>query len=171
MATDFGADPTGKTDASAAISAAIAKAWQVQTLPNATLNSGEPDLGGVIVDFEGGQYTVSQPVVFPSAGGGNVHFRDGTIRACATFSRSGFLFEVNKASGNVTEADGFYEDLTFEDLMFDAAHRGGGVWLKNAKKIEFHNCWLYRYATKGIFADEGQGNVYISECFFGKPNA
>ena len=46
--------------------------------------SDGPDLGGVVVDLEGGQYGISRPIVFPVTGGGNLNIIDGSVRGTGT---------------------------------------------------------------------------------------
>lgn len=67
--TDYGADPTGATDATAAINKAIADAFRPPN--NATMTGGIPDLGGAEVHFDGGTYLIKGPLTLPASGGGN----------------------------------------------------------------------------------------------------
>lgn len=67
--TDYGADPTGAADATAAISNAIADAFRPPT--NATMTGGIPDLGGAEVHLDGGTYLIKGPLTLPASGGGN----------------------------------------------------------------------------------------------------
>lgn len=67
--TDYGADPTGAADATAAISKAIADAFRPPT--NATMTGGIPDLGGAEVHLDGGTYLIKGPLTLPASGGGN----------------------------------------------------------------------------------------------------
>lgn len=67
--TDYGADPTGNTDSTAALSAAISDAFKAQT--NGFLMEGIANLGGAWISLEGGIYLISRPLRFPRAGAGN----------------------------------------------------------------------------------------------------
>ncbi|KAK3028375.1 hypothetical protein RJ639_038049 [Escallonia herrerae] len=68
--TGYGADPTGVVDSTDAILDALGDALEV---PNVGLQllPGVHDLGGVIVDLQGGSYKVSKPLRLP-AGAGNL---------------------------------------------------------------------------------------------------
>lgn len=67
--TDYGADPTGATDATAAIKKAIADAFTPPS--NATMTGGIPDLGGAEIHLDGGTYLIDGPLTLPASGGGN----------------------------------------------------------------------------------------------------
>ncbi|KAF4398282.1 hypothetical protein G4B88_007561 [Cannabis sativa] len=66
----YGADPTGVEDSTKAIMKAVEDAFHVHN-NGLELLPGINDLGGVVIDFQGGNYKISQPIRFPS-GGGNV---------------------------------------------------------------------------------------------------
>ena len=68
--TAFGADPTGKTDSTDAILEAMAAAFGGPT--EGFLMEGIANLGGARIDLQGGQYLISRPLRFPSAGAGNL---------------------------------------------------------------------------------------------------
>jgi polygalacturonase len=67
--TDYGADPTGAADSTAAIKKAIADAFSLPS--NATMTGGIPDLGGAEIHLDGGSYLVNGPLTLPASGGGN----------------------------------------------------------------------------------------------------
>ena len=66
----YGADPTGGQDSSDAILEALNDAFQLHIelhmLPRVT------DLGGIVIDLQGGSYKIGKPLRFPSSGGGNL---------------------------------------------------------------------------------------------------
>lgn len=66
---EYGADPTGEEDSTAALLKAVEEAFQLKS--GLELLPGITDLGGVAIDLQGGNYKISQPLIFPS-GGGNV---------------------------------------------------------------------------------------------------
>jgi hypothetical protein len=68
--TDNNADPTGYYDSTRALQATINQAFNVPT--HRELLPGIPDLGGVEIHLEGGDYLISSPLQFPSKGGGNL---------------------------------------------------------------------------------------------------
>ena len=65
----YGADPTGAQESCDAIMDALSDAFQVQN--GLELLPDVHDLGGVVIDLQGGNYKISKPIRFPS-GGGNI---------------------------------------------------------------------------------------------------
>lgn len=66
---DYGADPTGKIDATDAIMRAISDVFT--PMSESDLLAGIRDLGGAEVHLDGGSYLLSSPIRLPSSGGGN----------------------------------------------------------------------------------------------------
>jgi hypothetical protein len=64
--TDYNANPTGQYDSTKAIHNTINQAFAVATKHE--LLPGVPDLGGVEIHLEGGDYLISYPLQFPSKG-------------------------------------------------------------------------------------------------------
>lgn len=75
--TSYGADPTGKTDSTDAILAAISDA--VNGSGNGFLMKGIANLGGARVNLDGGIYLIRRPLRPPVAGRGN-------FMVCSTMS-------------------------------------------------------------------------------------
>ena len=67
-------------DSADAFDAALRAAWARAGGSSPHNFTDGPDLGGIIIDLEGGQYGVSRPVVLPKQGGGNVNIVDGSVR-------------------------------------------------------------------------------------------
>lgn len=68
--TSYGADPTGNSDSTEALLAAIADA--VNGPSEGFLMKGISDLGGAQINLQGGNYMISQPLHLPVAGVGNL---------------------------------------------------------------------------------------------------
>ncbi|RDX81071.1 Polygalacturonase QRT3, partial [Mucuna pruriens] len=68
--SEYGADPTGSIESSDAILKAVEDAFALQK--GFQLVRGVNDLGGVVIDLQGGNYKISKPITFPSSGGANV---------------------------------------------------------------------------------------------------
>ncbi|GFS29799.1 hypothetical protein Acr_00g0008550 [Actinidia rufa] len=84
----YGADPTGAQDSSDAIMSAVSDAFQVQ---NELELLGEiKDLGGVVINLEGGNYKITKPIRFPP-GVGNVLV---TLSLSALHLSSGFSYHI-----------------------------------------------------------------------------
>lgn len=69
--TAYGADPTGKADSTEALLAAISDAVNGSS-KGGSLMEGIADLGGAHIALEGGKYTISRPLRFPTASVGNL---------------------------------------------------------------------------------------------------
>ncbi|GKD71926.1 polygalacturonase QRT3-like protein [Tanacetum coccineum] len=68
----YGADPGGLQDSTATIMAAVTDAAMIEDGQH--LLPGVNDLGGAIVDFQGGSYKISKPIVIPHNSGNLVVF-------------------------------------------------------------------------------------------------
>ncbi|KAJ3707806.1 hypothetical protein LUZ61_011511 [Rhynchospora tenuis] len=182
--TNFGADPKGAKDSSDAIEKAIEVAFKVQN--NKNMLEGVNDLGGVIIDLQGGDYKISRPISFPPNGGGNVVIQGGSIRASENFKKKGcYLVQLwspattreghenspckpnTKANVNKTALEVYYEDITFRDILFDSKHHGGGILAVNAVRIRIDNCYFKGFTTEGIKVEKGH-EVFISSSFLGQ---
>jgi hypothetical protein len=63
---DFGGDPTGKLDATAAVLAAVSTCVNASTIIPGVFPVAARDAGGCTVDLEGGEFLISQSIVIPS---------------------------------------------------------------------------------------------------------
>ncbi|GAB2302226.1 hypothetical protein Dimus_036243 [Dionaea muscipula] len=158
----YGADPTGAEDSSEAILSAVADAFEVQKGLN--MLPGVNDLGGVVIDFQGGNYNISKPIEFPSTGGGNLVVKGGTLRAGPTFPGDRHLIELP-----AVEKSGSYifEDITFRDVLFESSYRGGGISIVNSARIRITNCYFVHFTTEGILVQGGH-ETFISSTFLGQ---
>lgn len=68
--TSYGADPTGNSDSTEAILAAIADAANVQS--EGHLMEGINNLGGAQINLEGGNYLIRRSLTLPESGVGNL---------------------------------------------------------------------------------------------------
>jgi hypothetical protein len=83
----FGADPTGRTDSTAALSRCVAAALnKTRALPGHAVDGS--DHGGVRIDLQGGLYLLSSTVTIGDGAerGGNWHLCCGSLLAAANFS-------------------------------------------------------------------------------------
>ncbi|KAG0559484.1 hypothetical protein M758_10G105200 [Ceratodon purpureus] len=183
--TDYNADPTGKYDSTKALQTAITQAFNVATRHE--LLPGIPDLGGVEIHLEGGEYLISSPLQFPSKGGGNLVIHGGTIRATSNFPRDGYLIELwsansqslraNQTKTSLRERKGrslplskeylAYEDITIRDLFLDANFRGGGILLVDSIRITVENVYVTHFETDGVLVESGHETI-IRDSFFGQ---
>jgi len=71
--TSYGADPTGSSDSTEALLAAIADAAKGPS--EGFLMNNIKDLGGAQINLEGGKYLISKPLQLPMPGLGNFMVR------------------------------------------------------------------------------------------------
>jgi len=154
---DYGADPTGKSDSSAAIVRCLEAA--------ANMSSGlDPDIGAsdLSVSLEGGNYMVNSPVAFPGRSKG-FGLNDGAIFAGPSFPIDRHLIEV------LPQADGTPTELAFTNLVIDARHKGGCFRSDAVVQITIQEVFFLHFSTAGIYAsgEFGSGHeLMVSKCFF-----
>ncbi|KAH7569685.1 hypothetical protein JRO89_XS06G0242500 [Xanthoceras sorbifolium] len=178
----YGADPTGVGESSDAILQAVSDAFNVKS--ELEMLPGVKDLGGVIVDFQGGNYKISKPIRFPASSGGNVVVQGGALRASETFPSDRHLIELWSPNSQKQQKSDFtrpiifthmklqnvgiyYEDITFRDVLFDSSYRGGGIFVVDSARIRINNCFFLHFATEGILVQKGH-ETFISSCFLGQ---
>lgn len=71
---DNGGDPTGVKDSTDAFQKTVNQAFEVPD--SHSLLPDIPDLGGVEIHLEGGDYLISKPIQFSYRGGGNLRVRN-----------------------------------------------------------------------------------------------
>ncbi|XP_006652808.1 polygalacturonase QRT3-like [Oryza brachyantha] len=165
--TDYGADPTGGADATAAINRAIADAFRRPS--NATLTGGIPDLGGAEIHLDGGSYLLKGPLTLPASGGGNVKIHSGSLRAADDFPTDRYLIELSAkaAGGGSPSLSYYYEYVTLRDLMLDCSYRGGGVSVVDSLRVGVDNCYVVHFATDGV-AVSGGHETFVRNTFLGQ---
>ncbi|XP_052202844.1 polygalacturonase QRT3 [Diospyros lotus] len=174
----YGADPTGAQDSSDAILSALADASQVEI--GFQLLPGIKDLGGAVVDLQGGDYKIGKPIRFPP-GVGNVVIQSGTLRASDTFPNDRHLIElwaptsqklkltasVNNLDQKDTNSAISYEDITFRDILFDSSYGGGGLLVIDSARIRIDSCFFLHFTSQGILVQRGH-ETFISSSFLGQ---
>ncbi|KAG8043422.1 hypothetical protein GUJ93_ZPchr0458g22711 [Zizania palustris] len=167
--TDYGADPTGGADATAAINKAIADAFRRPS--SATMTGGIPDLGGAEIHLDGGTYLVKGPLTLPASGGGNFKIHSGSLRAADDFPTDRYLIELSAKAGGggggSSSMSYYYEYVTLRDLMLDCSYRGGGVSVVDSLRVGIDNCYVVHFGTDGI-AVSGGHETYIRNSFLGQ---
>lgn len=88
LVTTYGADPTGNSDSTEALLAAIADAAKGPS--EGYLMQGISDLGGAQVNLEGGNYLISQPLQLPVVRVGNLM----VCRPADTILLANFIVEL-----------------------------------------------------------------------------
>ncbi|KAH9662110.1 polygalacturonase QRT3 [Citrus sinensis] len=158
--TDYGADPTGRSDSTDALEQAIVDAF---TSPvDGHLNEGVPNLGGSEVHLDGGTYMISRPLRLSDISGGNFMIHGGSLRASDDFSGNGHLIELRSSSSSP-----LYEYITLKELMLDSNFRGGGIAIINSIRTTVDNCYISHFTTTGISIQDGH-ETYIRNSFIGQ---
>ncbi|KAG8066247.1 hypothetical protein GUJ93_ZPchr0004g39703 [Zizania palustris] len=165
--TDYGADPTGGADATAAINRAIADAFGRPS--NGSMTGGIPDLGGAEIHLDGGTYLLKDPLTLPASGGGNFKIHSGSLRAADDFPIDRYLIELSAkgGGGGSSSMSYYYEYVTLRDLMLDCSYRGGGVSVVDSLRVGIDNCYVVHFGTDGI-AVSGGHETYIRNSFLGQ---
>ena len=123
--TAYGADPSGVADSTAAFAAAVA-AVVARNATGHKMSDGIADLGGVVLDLQGGDYLVSAPLVIPQFVG-NLRIIDGTLRASASFPPTRFVIEVGASPCNTPSGQGSCnENVGMSGLTVDGSHVAAG---------------------------------------------
>ncbi|ESW30864.1 hypothetical protein PHAVU_002G188700 [Phaseolus vulgaris] len=163
--TEYGADPSGNEESSDAILKAVEDAFGLQK--GYEMDAGVDELGGVVIDLEGGNYKISKPITFPS-GTGNVVVKEGTLRASDEFPGDRHLVELWSSKSDQNGNGGiYYEDITFRDVLFDSSYRGGGLFIVDSARIRINDCFFLHFTTQGILVNKGH-EIYITSCFLGQ---
>ena len=123
--TAFGADPTGKTDSTAAFAAAVA-ALVARNATGHKMSDGIADLGGVVLDLQGGDYLISAPLAIPQFVG-NMRIIDGTLRASPSFPADRFVIEIGAVPCSTPSGQGSCnENVGMSGLTVDGSHVAAG---------------------------------------------
>ncbi|TKY50169.1 Polygalacturonase QRT3 [Spatholobus suberectus] len=162
LVTSYGADPTGNSDSTEALLAAMADAAKGPS--EGFLMKDIKDLGGAQINLEGGKYIISRPLQLPLAGVGNLMIHGGTIRASNNFPSNGHLIDLS-TSGESKSYN--YEYITLKDLLLDSNFRGGGISVQNSLRINIDNCYITHFTTNGILVQGGH-ETYIRNSFLGQ---
>ncbi|KAE8668388.1 Polygalacturonase QRT3 [Hibiscus syriacus] len=182
--TDYGADPTGKSDSTEALNKAIADAFNGPS--EGLLMEGITNLGGPRIDLEGGNYVLSKPLRLPAPGAGNLMIQGGTLRASDDFPVDGYLIDLSaSSSGSTTQevkegsssnldvqltsssSSYNYEFITLKDLLLDCNYRGGGISVINSLRTSIDNCYIAHFTSNGILGQGGH-ETYIRNSFLGQ---
>ena len=168
---DYGADPTGATDSTAALNDAIAAAIALgasaalSSLPFST--STTFDLGGVSVDFAGGRYQISAPVVV-AAGVSNINFIDGTLVASSEFDQTSYLFHVG--NGTCTHGSGLSCTgvMSITQMVLDSNNTAyGSLLLDNVEFVDVSSVLMIGFTGIGCNL-LSSGGVFIHHSWIGQ---
>ncbi|XP_009379202.1 polygalacturonase QRT3 [Pyrus x bretschneideri] len=158
--TEYGADPTGRSDSTEALQQAILHAFGSPL--DGHLIKGVADLGGTQVHLDGGTYKISRPLLLPDTGGGNFMIHGGSLHASDDFPTDRHLIELRSPSTSLV-----YEDITLKDLMINSNFRGGGISIINSLRTTIDNCYISHFTSDGILIHGGH-ETYVRNSFIGQ---
>ncbi|KAL2604042.1 hypothetical protein AAZX31_09G049900 [Glycine max] len=164
--TSYGADPTGNSDSTEALLAAIEDAAKGPS--EGYLMEGIRDLGGAQINLEGGNYLISRSLKLPVAGVGNLMIHGGTIRASDNFPEDGYIIDLSPSSNGRNSLPSYnFEFITLKELLLDSNFRGGGISVINSLRTNIDNCYITHFTTNGILVQSGH-ETYIRNSFLGQ---
>ena len=168
VAAYSGADPTGQADSSRAFDAALKDALG-RGRDGRLMGDNVTDLGGVVIDLEGGEYLLSRPIVIPPMVG-NLRIQRGTIRALVgAFPPSSYLIEVGAAVCAQTGQGCCNEHLGFQDLVLDASHEAlGGLRINNTMDTVVGPHMLFLGFREAGLTIHGGHESTVSHAWFGQ---
>ena len=158
---DFGGDPTGRTDSTAAFAALCAQLFNASSRANNHMASHITDFGGATLDLAGGEFLISAPVLVPVLVG-NARITGGTLRASPTFPADRFLVEVGSADCVPADAQGVCNEyIVIHDIMLDAAHvaAGGVVVYHTMGTTVGPSAFLVGFNQAGVRVDGGHETI------------
>jgi len=115
----------------------------------------------LIVDFNGGEYLISKPLILPP--GKRVTLQNGTLLAADNFPENGFLIESGQAGKDGSFAN---EDLCFDNMLFDSRHRGGGLKLKSYNRAVITRTWFRHFRTTGLHLAGWSHEALVDKVYF-----
>ena len=175
--TDYGADPTGRTDSWAALNASLAVCLNQSRLsPNGnfpgdtSFNNGHAvrDMGGCSIDLDGGEYRISRPLVLPEYNA-NMQFGHGSLVAAPHFSGD-FLFVIGVEGSCKVPQGSCNIDINFPELFLDGSHVASGMQINNVMGVTIGPGGYFLNFTKyGLQINAGH-EVMMDRCWLGETN-
>ena len=165
--TDFGADPTGKTDSTDAVLKALNSMLNIVNA--SVMADGIKDLGGATLDLRGGTYLISKTVTVPQYMG-NFKISDGTLKAASNFPSNGFLIRIGDSVCKNSQAS-CNEELVIDGVMFNANHVAfGGLYIGATMGTIVIESFFYGFNSVGILVEGGHetmiSNCWLSEFYY-----
>mmetsp|Transcript_4859 Transcript_4859/g.14618 ORF Transcript_4859/g.14618 Transcript_4859/m.14618 type:complete len:606 (-) Transcript_4859:236-2053(-) len=174
---NFGADPTGMKDSTAALQKAIAVCLnQSQLSPNGnfpgdtSFDNGHSvrDMGGCQVDLAGGEYLISQSLIIPEYNA-NMIFGGGSLVAAKDFD--GDFMIVIGVQGSCRVPQGSCNiDINFPNLFLDGSHVASAMQINNVMGVTIGpGGYFLNFSAYGIQINAGH-EVMIDRCWLGETN-
>ena len=170
--TTYGADPTGFADSTSAIRLAV---QALVSLGKSKDLQGRLNLGGAILDLQGGTYSISSTIAFPS-GYGNFKIQRGSLVARSNFTKSSnaYLLQIGSL-GKCTSSSGgdnnknCNTDVSLTELTLDGKNIAfGNLAVYNTMNLNVGpSIYIVGYQGVGINL-QGTGAGYIHEAWLGQ---
>ena len=181
----FGGDPTGKADSTAAVNAALAVCLAAANRTvNGRFSVGSKDAGGCVLDLDGGEYLLSAPLVIPPYYS-NLQVADGSLVADPHSStwrdttgkyNGGHRYLIEIGESPTTEAcvdhgplkeGSCNEAIGLRGLFLDGRHAANGVLIGKVMGTTIGQSYLLNFTTYGIVVNKGH-EVMIDETWLGE---
>ena len=187
----MGGDPTGVNDSTAALQAAVdACVAQSVVSPNGVFpgSVGFPwgfgngkdirDMGGCVVDLEGGEYRISATIRIPQYTA-NMQMRTGSIVAgpdwSAAAGNSSFLVQVGLSPEESTECRHIPQascniDINFSEIFFDGGNVADALQVNNVMGVTVGpGGYFLNFTHYGVQINNGH-ECMIDRCWLGETN-
>ena len=170
----FSADGSGKSDDSIALRRSIAALIRLGT--GTRDKQGRVDLGGAVLDLEGGIFSVSSTVHIP-AGYANFRVQRGTLVARANFSSDvagPYLLKIGDSDACQSSSGGMNnkncnEDVSISEITLDCKHTAwGGLLVEDSMDVNVGpSIFVVGFPGVGI-SMSGSGAGFIHEAWMGE---
>ena len=150
---DYGADPTGETDATAGVEAAVSALLGSCDEPSRPrLADYVRDCAGATLDLAGGEYLISAPLAIPP-GYGDLHVMQGSLHASTAFPLDRYLIEI----GNSTVGgSGHNIDVSLSALFLNAFQAAGCIHTEDLLGgVIGPQIYAFNFTKFGILANAG----------------
>ncbi|KMZ59353.1 hypothetical protein ZOSMA_69G00510 [Zostera marina] len=160
---DYGADPTGKIDATDAIMRAISDVFTPMS---------ESDLLAGIRTWVALRFTLTEDLIcFLLRSGyhlpGAIHGGGESLHASIEFPTDRYLIELSSSSQSQSPSHQNYEYITIRDVMLDGNYRSGGIAVVNSLRTSLDNLYIVHFSSDGIFVKGGH-EIYVRNSYLGQ---
>eukprot|EP01052_Picozoa_sp_SAG31_P004808 SAG31_NODE_203_length_20490_cov_7.713256_21_plen_513_part_00 len=178
--TQFGGDPTGHVDSTGAVQQALQVCLAAANNTGAgTFSVRSKDAGGCVLDLDGGEWLMSEPLVIPTYVS-NIQVADGSLVA-NPHSRSWrdstgyydgghrYLIEIGETPTTVPCVDhgplkegSCNEAVWLRELFLDGRHAANGVLVNKVMGTTIGQSYLLNFTDFGIMVNKGH-EVMVDE--------
>jgi len=177
LPTDYGADPSGINDSTAAFASLMNDLLHVT--PGRKMAANITNLGGVTLNLQGGQYLISEPIIIPPFYG-NIHIMDGSLQASTTsFPRNRWMIEIGHdencrpvtPDGQDDPQKSCNELIDVTNVLLDANFvAAGGLRVSKVMGTTLDEVFITGFVQSGIYISNGHevmiSNAWLAECYW-----